>query len=133
MVVLNPNSISLFERELQSLSRLRIWTRCRVQHRQFNAILHDIKVGRVFWTTHKATWNGINTIIGRGKYPRGWSIGPTNIGQHFIIPWLPIVVSLDKSAVKATAGPLSPYRNTNAYIFFRTSIILIGMWHILWY
>ena len=85
MIVLNPNFISFFEKELQSLSRLRIWTRCSVQYWLWYAIFHDIKMNRVFWMAHEATGNGVDTFIRRGKYPSGWLIGSTYIGQHCVI------------------------------------------------
>lgn len=125
------NFISLFEKELQCLSRLRKRTRRWVQHRQFNAIFHNIKVNGVFWMTHKTTWYSINTLIGRGKYSRGWFISPTNIGQHCVILYNPLTANrcvFGQKGSKSNSSSRSPFTlNIYKKIIRNTSLLVLEM------
>lgn len=85
VLVLNPYFISFFKQHLQGLSSKWICSRCRVQCRQGVAILHDIKVDSIAWAAHEATGDCVDTLMRRGKYPRGFVIGPTDIGEHCVI------------------------------------------------
>lgn len=91
--VLNPDFISFFENELQSLSRMRMCTRCREQHGKFCAILHNVYMDIIAWVAHEATGNCVDAIIRHSKYSCRRLIDSAFIGQYSVIFYNPLTAN----------------------------------------